>query len=163
MPIKFEGNVTIDAPRAEVWNSILDLEILKRTAAHVPGMDIERLDQIDEIHYEGTVTLGVAMIKGKYDGKLTILEKEPPATLRLKGEGKGGGNWTSGDIALTLSDQAGKTVMHYAGQGNLAGPLASLGQRLVDTVGRQFIDQGTKFLAEEIATRYRAKTGTAHA
>ncbi len=162
MPIKLEGKVTVDAPREEVWNSLLDLEILKRTATHVPGVDVERLDQIDDLHYEGTVTIGVAMIKGKYDGKITILEKQPPAIIRLKGEGKGGGNWTSGDIALTLTEQDGKTVMSYVGQGNLAGPLASVGQRLVDTVGRQFIDQGTKFLAEEIAARYRAKTGTPH-
>ncbi|MCL4393736.1 MAG: SRPBCC domain-containing protein, partial [Chloroflexi bacterium] len=77
------------------------------------------------------------------------------------GEGKGGGNWTSGEISLTLAEQEGKTLMTYAGQGNLGGPLASVGQRLVDTVGRQLIDQGTKVLAEEIAARHRASPGAA--
>lgn len=162
MPIKIEGKVSIDAPREEVWNSLLDLDILKKTAAHVPGVDVERLDQIDEMHYEGTATIGVAAVKGKYSGKITILDKRPPEFMRLKGEGQGGGNWTSGEISMTLAEQEGKTLMSYSGQGNLGGPLASVGQRLVDSVGRQLIDQGTKILAKEIATRYRAKMDTPH-
>ena len=163
MAIKIDGKVSIDAPREEVWNSLLDLEILKKTAAHVPGVSVERLDQIDEMHYEGTATIGVAAVKGKYDGKITILDKRPLEFMRLKGEGKGGGNWTSGEISMTLADQEGKTLMSFEGQGNLSGPLASVGQRLVDTVGRQMIDQGTKILAKEIAERYHAKTDAPHA
>ena len=162
MPIKIEGKVSIDAPREEVWNSLLDLDILKKTASHVPGVDVERLDQIDEMHYEGTATIGVAMVKGKYSGTITILEKRPVEFMRLKGEGKGGGNWTSGEISMTLAEEADKTLMSFVGQGNLSGPLASVGQRLVDTVGRQLIDQGTKILATEIAARYHAKMDAPH-
>ena len=160
MPIKIDGKVSIDAPREEVWNSLLDLDILKKTAAHVPGVAVERLDQIDEMHYEGTATIGVAAIKGKYNGTITILEKKPVEFMRLKGEGKGGGNWTSGEISMTLAEDGDKTLMSFVGQGNLSGPLASIGQRLVDTVGRQLIDQGTRFLAQEISARHRAKLGT---
>ena len=162
MPIKIEGKVSIDAPREEVWNSLLDLDILKKTASHVPGVDVERLDQIDETHYEGTATIGVAAVKGKYSGTITILEKRPVEFMRLKGEGKGGGNWTSGEISMTLAEEADKTLMSFVGQGNLSGPLASVGQRLVDTVGRQLLDQGTKILAKEIAARYQAKMETPH-
>lgn len=156
MPIKIEGKVLVDAPREHVWNSLFNLEVLKRVFSHVPGIGVERLDQIDEMHYEGTATIGVAMVKGKYSGTITILEKRVLEYIRFKGNGKGGGNWTSGDMALTLTEQEGKTLLTYGGQGNLGGPLASVGQRLVDTVGRQFIDQATKIFAEEVAARRRA-------
>ena len=63
---------------------------------------------------------------------------------------------------MTLAEDAGKTLMSFVGQGNLSGPLASVGQRLVDTVGRQLIDQGTKILATEIAARYHAKMDAPH-
>ncbi|MCL4393737.1 MAG: SRPBCC domain-containing protein, partial [Chloroflexi bacterium] len=86
MPIKIQGQVSVDAPRQEVWDSILDLQVLKNTAAHVPGVDVERLDQIDDTHYEGTATNGVAAVKGKYDGTITILEKRAPEFMRMKGE-----------------------------------------------------------------------------
>jgi hypothetical protein len=55
-------------------------------------------------------------------------------------------------LDLTQGDE-GVTIMAYKGVGNLNGPLASLGQRLVDTVGRQFVDQGAKIFAGEIESR----------
>lgn len=161
MPIKIAGNVNVDAPRQEVWDSLFDLDVMRNVTAKVPGVSVERLDQIDDMHYEGTAVIGVAAIKGKYDGTITVLEKREPEFIRIKGEGKGGGNWTSGEVNLNLAELDGKTTMSYAGQGNLSGPLASLGQRLVDTVGRQFIDQGAKAFAGEIGARHLALVGAA--
>jgi hypothetical protein len=99
------------------------------------------------------------MVKGTYNGKITILEQRPSEYIRLRGDGKGGGNWTSGEAELTLVQQDGQTVMNYLGQGNISGQLASVGQRLVDTVGRQIVDQGVQFFAEEIAARRRELVG----
>lgn len=154
MPINIGGKVNVNAPRDQVWESIFDVETMKGVIGRVPGITLERLDQIDELNYEVAATVGVAAIKGKYDGKITILEKTPPTHARIKGEGKGGGNFTSGEVYLDLTQgEDGMTIMEYKGVGNLNGPLASLGQRLVDTVGRQFVDQGAKIFAGEIESR----------
>lgn len=156
MPIQIGGKVNVNAPRDLVWQEIFDVETMKNVIGRVPGITLERLEQVSDVLYEITATVGVAAIKGKYDGKISIVERTPPSFVRIKGEGKGGGNWTSGDVALNLSEEDGHTVMEYKGQGNLNGPLASLGQRLVDTVGRQFVDQGAKIFANEIEQRVAA-------
>ncbi len=154
MPINIGGKVDVRAPRDQVWESIFDVETMKNVIGRVPGITLERLEQTDELTYELTAVVGVAAIKGKYDGKITVLEKIAPTHVKIKGEGKGGGNFTSGDVTLDLLDGAeGITEMAYKGTGNLNGPLASLGQRLVDTVGRSFIDQGAKIFAGEIESR----------
>ncbi len=158
MPINIGGKVNVNAPRQQVWESIFDVETMKGVIGRVPGIALERLEQIDEMHYELTASVGVAAIKGKYDGKITIIEKVPPTHVVIKGEGKGGGNYTSGDVVLDLTEGDGFTEMAYKGIGNLNGPLASLGQRLVDTVGRSFIDQGAKIFAGEIESRVAATT-----
>lgn len=150
MPINIGGKVNVNAPRDEVWRNIFDVKVLKDVIGRVPGITLERLEQTDELTYELTAIVGVAAIKGKYDGKISVLEKVPPSHVRIKGEGKGGGNFTSGEVFLDLTEGEGFTEMAYKGVGNLNGPLASLGQRLVDTVGRQFIDQGAKIFAAEI-------------
>ncbi|MDE3092109.1 MAG: hypothetical protein KGJ80_22270, partial [Chloroflexota bacterium] len=98
-----------------------------------------------------------AMIKGKYDGAITVLEKRSPEYVRFHGEGKSGANWTGGDVSLTLTEQENKTRMTYEGIGNVGGTLASVGQRLIDTVGKHFITHGTQALAEELAARSRTK------
>lgn len=154
MPINVGGKVNVNAPRDQVWESIFDVETMKSVIGRVPGITLERLEQTDELHYELTATVGVAAIKGKYDGRISVLEKIPPTHVRIKGEGKGGGNFTSGEVVLDLLDGESVTEMSYNGIGNLNGPLASLGQRLVDTVGRQFIDQGAKIFASEIESRF---------
>lgn len=153
MPINIGGKVDVHATREQVWSSIFDVETMKSVIGRVPGITLERLDQVDELNYELTAIVGVAAIKGKYDGKITVLDKTPPSHVRIKGEGKGGGNFTSGEVVLDLLDGDGVTEMAYNGVGNLNGPLASLGQRLVDTVGKSFIDQGAKIFAEEIESR----------
>ena len=154
MPINIGGKVDVRAPRDQVWSSIFDVETMKGVIGRVPGITLERLEQTDELTYELTAVVGVAAIKGKYDGKITVVEKVAPTHVKIKGEGKGGGNFTSGDVTLDLLDGAeGVTEMAYKGTGNLNGPLASLGQRLVDTVGRSFIDQGAKIFAGEIESR----------
>lgn len=161
MALKIEGNVLVDAPCQVVWDSLFDVQVLQDMANKIPGISLERIEQVSETEYDVTATIGVAMVKGKYDGKITILERRPIEYVKIRGDGKGGGNWTKGEAELTLTPQDGKTLMNYLGSGNISGPLAGVGQRLVDTVGRQFVDQGAKVFAEEIAARQLAKVGEA--
>jgi uncharacterized protein len=159
MALKIKGNVTVDAPRDVVWNLLFDTQFLQQVIGKIPGITVEKIAQVSDDKYEAVATMGVAMVKGKYDGTISILEKRPTEFVKFHGEGKGGGNWTSGDMGLTLAQQDGKTIMTYDGSGNVSGALASVGQRLIDTVGKQFIQHGTKAFAEEIAARMHEKQG----
>lgn len=159
MPLKIEGNVLVEAPLEEVWNSLFDVQVMKGMANKVPGISVERIEQVSATEYDATATIGVAMVKGQYDGKITILDQRPLEYVKIRGEGKGGGNWTKGEAEVTLVPQDGRTLMNYLGTGNISGQLASVGQRLVDTVGRQIVDQGAKAFAEEIGARHRQKVG----
>jgi uncharacterized protein len=161
MALKIEGSVVVDAPRDVVWASLFDIQVMKDMANKIPGISVERIEQVSDTEYDATATIGVAMVKGKYDGKITILERRPVEYIKIRGEGKGGGNWTKGEVEVTLTSQDDRTLMNYLGTGNLSGQLASVGQRLVDTVGRQFADQGAKAFAEEIASRHVEKAGAA--
>lgn len=155
MPIKLAGSVAVDAPREQVWSLFFDADVMKEIANKVPGIKVEKLTQVSEDRYEGSAVIGVAMVKGRYDIVVNVVEKRPPEYVKIKGEGKGGGNIASGEMALTLTSRENQTMVEYAGQGNVGGALASVGQRLIDTVGKQFIAGGTKALAEELAARSR--------
>jgi carbon monoxide dehydrogenase subunit G len=157
MALKIQGTVVVDASRDQVWNLLFDVEVLKQMANKIPGITVERLVQLSEDKYEGTATIGVAMVKGKYAGTITVLEKRLSEYVKFHGEGKSGGNWAGGEMSLTLAEQDAKTLMAYEGIGNVGGTLASVGQRLIDTVGKHLIAHGTKALAEELAARSRAK------
>ncbi len=151
MALKIQGQVIVDAPRDQVWNLLFDPQVLIAMANKIPGVSVERLEQIADDKYEGVATIGVAMIKGKYTGAITVLDKRPLEFVKFHGDGKSGANWTGGDMSLTLAEQDGKTMMSYEGVGNVGGMLASVGQRLIDTVGKHMVEHGTKAFAEELA------------
>ena len=153
MPLKLSGNVVVDAPREQVWNLLFDVDAMKQMANRIPGIVVERFALVAQDRYEGAASIGVAMVKGKYAGVVTITEQRAPEFIKLHAEGKGGANWVNGDLSLTLVAQEGKTLMTYDGVGNVGGTLASLGQRLIDTVGKQIIAQGVKAFAEELGAR----------
>lgn len=155
MPLKLAGNFVVDAPRDQVWILLFDVNVMKEIANKIPGIHVDALTQISDDQYEGNASVGVAMVKGKYAGTVSVIEKRAREFVKLRADGKGGANWMNGEIALTLADQNGKTLMTYAGTGNVGGTLASLGQRLIDTVGKQIIAQGTKAFAEELAARVK--------
>lgn len=157
VPIEVAGKVSIAAPRDQVWELLFDIETMKRIVGRIPGITVERLEQRDALTYETSATVTVAIIRGKYDGTITVLEQNPPELVRVRGEGQGGGNSTEGQVSLHLTPIESGTEMVYDGQGNLYGPLAKLGQRLVDTVGRQFIEEGAKLLAAEIGVSHVAR------
>lgn len=157
MPLKIEGRVLVEAPIDVVWSSLFDVEIMKAMANKIPGISVERIEQVSDTEYDATATIGVAMVKGKYDGKITVLERRAPEYVKMRGDGKGGGNWGKGEAEITLAAQEARTLMTYLGTGNISGQLASVGQRLVDTVGRQLVDQGAKAFADEIAARQPKK------
>jgi uncharacterized protein len=155
MALRIQGTMLVDAPRDQVWSLLFDVEVLKRMANKIPGITVERLDQISEDRYDGAASIGVAMVKGKYEGMIVVAEKRAPEFVRFRGDGKGGANWTGGEMTLTLTEQEGKTLIAYDGQGNVGGTLATVGQRLIDAVGKHFIEHGTKALSEELAARSR--------
>lgn len=152
MAIKIQGTVLVPAPPAQVWDSLLDAPTLARIASRVPGVQVERFERTSPTQYVGAALVSVAMVKGRYDGRVDIVEERPCEYVKLHAGGTGGGNRANGDITLTLGQgQDGGTRLDYEAQGNMTGPLANLGQRLVDSVGRQFIDQGVRALSEELA------------
>jgi uncharacterized protein len=160
MSLKIDGRIEVDATPQQIWDILFDPNELQVIMNKIPGIHVDRMVQVSEDKFEATATMGVAMIKGKYDGTITVLEKRPPEYVKYHGEGKGGGNWTSGDISFTMTGQNGKTTIAYAGNGNVSGALASVGQRLIDSVGKQFIQNGARALAEELSSRSRARQAT---
>ncbi len=156
MTFKLQGQITVDAPVNDVWDLLFDPAAMKQMANKIPGVAVEQFEQTSQTVYAGAATIGVAMIKGKYAGTVTVLDKRTPEYTRLRAEGKGNDNSMGGELSLTLAPQDGKTLLTYLGTGNVSGPIASLGQRLIDTVGKQFVANAAKALGDELAARSRA-------
>jgi carbon monoxide dehydrogenase subunit G len=134
--MKIEGSADIPAPREKVWAAFLDPNIL---AQALPGC--EKLEAVGPNEYKATMKVGVAAIKGTFEGKVKLSDLEPPNRYRMAVEGSGGPGFVRGEAGMQMSDVDGGTKVSYDADVQVGGLIASVGQRMLGGVTKMMLDQ----------------------
>jgi uncharacterized protein len=143
------GDHTFDAPRERVWRFMLDPDVLKSC---LPGCD--KLEEIGEDEYLATMTIGIAMIKGRYEGRVKISDKNEPTSYRMLVEGKGPQGQVSGEGLIEISANGDGTLVNWSGDATVRGVLARVGGRVIQPASKMIVGQFFKCLEQ------RAESGT---
>jgi uncharacterized protein len=134
--VKVSGTHILNAPRDRVWQLLNDPAFLKVCLPGCESMEATGPDQ-----YQATLTVGIAAVKGKYTGSVSLSEKEPPQRFTMRVEGKGTGGFMQGTGLLELADDPQGTKVTYQGDVQVGGPIASVGQRLLDGAAKMMVGQ----------------------
>lgn len=147
--MKLEGEYNFDGSRDEVWNIFRDPDML---VLALPGT--KSLKQVSGYEYEGELQVHIGPILGTFGGKLSISNEIPPESLTLTVEGKGKIGFVkgSGDVKLIKKSEK-TTLVQYIGEIQIGGRVASVGQRLFDTVSKTMINQGLDKLNKVLQDR----------
>lgn len=145
--VKLAGTHSFDAPKSEVFEALLDPDVLSRI---LPGC--KRLDKTAENEFSGEISIRVGPVQGSFNGKVTLDEIDPPNGYRMEIAGQGRPGYVKGVGTLRLEGDA-PTTLHYDGDAQLSGRIASVGQRLVDSTARSLTRQGLQSLESIIAAR----------
>lgn len=153
--MKLSGSYTFSAPREDVWELLNDPDTLCRI---IPGC--ERLEQIGEALYSADIKLGLAGVRGDYSGTVKLVDQQPPERYRLEGDGRGKPGFAKGAGNVELTEEAdGRTTMRYSGEAQVGGPVAGIGQRLIEGAAKSIINQSLKALGAELEARQAAGEG----
>jgi carbon monoxide dehydrogenase subunit G len=134
--MKIEGSHEIPAPRQKVWDAFLDPETLRQA---IPGC--EKLEAVGPDEYKATMKVGVAAVKGTFEGKVKISDKTPPDSYKLHVEGSGGPGFVRGDTLISLADSGSGTKVSYSADVQVGGLIAGVGQRMLGGVSKMMADQ----------------------
>jgi carbon monoxide dehydrogenase subunit G len=134
--MKIEGSTDIPAPRERVWKAFLDPATL---AQAIPGC--EKLEVAGEGEFRAIMKVGVAAIKGTFEGKVRLSDLEPPNRYRMAVEGTGSPGFVRGEASMELSDTEGGTRVAYSADVQVGGLIASVGQRMLGGVSKMMLDQ----------------------
>jgi carbon monoxide dehydrogenase subunit G len=134
--MKIEGAHEISAPRQRVWEAFFDPELLRQA---IPGC--EKLEAVGSDEYRATMKVGVAAVKGTFEGKVRLTEKQPPDTYKMGVEGSGGPGFVRGEAAITLTDSGDGTRVAYSADVQVGGLIAGVGQRMLGGVSKMMADQ----------------------
>lgn len=146
--MKIEGSADIPAPRDKVWAAFLDPDVL---AQALPGC--EKLEAIGPNEYKATMKVGVAAIKGTFEGKVKLSDLEPPNRYRMAVEGSGGPGFVRGAAGMQMSDVDGGTKVSYDADVQVGGLIASVGQRMLGGVTKMMLDQFFTRMTELLASK----------
>jgi hypothetical protein len=150
--VKLEGTYTFDAPREVVWQALLDPEILAKA---MPGG--EKLEQTGDNEYKAKLKIKVGPVQGQFEGTVALSDINAPHSYRMHVDGKGAPGFMKGEGEVHLEEQNGSTLMHYSGEAQVGGRIASVGQRLLDSSAKALTRQSLEALHQQIKARTQAQ------
>jgi carbon monoxide dehydrogenase subunit G len=146
--VKIAAASRVAAPPPRVFAALIDPDVLRRC---IPGcQSLTASGPVSNAVYEATLKIGVAGLKGTYQGKATIRDQQPPGSLTLAFEGKGGPGFVRGAAAIRLSPDDGGTQVACDADVQVGGLIAAVGSRLVEAAARKLADDFFRQLALEV-------------
>ncbi len=146
--MKIEGTRDIPASQDKVWAAFLDPNTLAKA---IPGC--EGLEEVGPGEYKAVMKVGVAAIKGTFEGRVRLMDLEPPHRYRMAVDGKGGPGFVRGEAAMSLAPTDGGTQVAYDADVQVGGLIASVGQRMLGGVSKMMLDQFFNRMTELLAER----------
>jgi uncharacterized protein len=143
--VNVSGERTFEAPREAVWRVLNDPASMAKT---MPG--VESFDIHDDRRWTANVKipLGLGGLKMKIDMDKTEERELEFAQLHVKGQGVGA--MLNMQTSFELSDSGGGTLMKWAADVKLAGPVGSMGQRVLQPIVNQQVQHVLKALDTQV-------------
>jgi carbon monoxide dehydrogenase subunit G len=148
--LKISGTSSVPASQERAYALLQDPTVLARC---MPGC--EGLDPIGEGEYAMRLKMSIASMSGLFQGKVRVTDQNPHTSFRLIVEGNGKIGFMKGDGVLTLTANSPDTVVHFEGEVQVGGTMASVGQRLMETTAKMLIKKFFERLTTEASAAAR--------
>ena len=153
--MNLNGTFVFNGPRSQVWDLLQDPDVLAKA---LPGT--ERLTRTADDRLEGTMKVSVGpMTAAKFDVAVTLKDLVPPGHFAMVIDSKGAVGYTRGSATVDLEEQpGGGTLMRYSSDVQVGGRIASVGQRLLESVAKMMMKQALDALERELRGRLQSST-----
>ncbi len=143
--MKLEGTREFAAPRQAVWEVLNDPARMAKT---MPG--VESFDVQDEKRWKANVKipLGLGVLPLSIGFEKT--EERPIEYARLHAKGTGVGAILSMETGFHLSEAQAGTSMRWEAEVKIAGPVGSMGQRVLQPIVNQQVQNVLSALDEQV-------------
>lgn len=145
--MEMNGEYRINALRQTVWDALNDPEVLKNC---IPGC--QSLEKTSDTEMNATVVSKIGPVKATFKGSVNLLNRVPPESYTISGEGKGGvAGFAKGEADVVLTEDGEATVLNYKVNAQVGGKIAQLGSRLIDTTAKKMAEEFFGKFAEHLS------------
>ncbi len=144
--MKVGGNRELSAPRETVWEVLNDPA---RMAQLIPG--VESFEVLDERRWKANVKIPLGLGGLKMAMNFDKVEERAPEFARLVAKGTGVGAMLAMETQFHLSDSGSGTSMRWEADVKIAGPVGSMGQRVLQPIVNQQVGNVLTALEKQVA------------
>jgi carbon monoxide dehydrogenase subunit G len=144
--VKVSGERDFQAPRATVWQVLNDTAQMAKLMPGVESFEIQ-----DDKHWRAHVKIPLGLGGLRMSIDFEKKEEREPEFAKLHAQGNGVGAIMNMDTSFNLSDGAGGgTHMKWEAEVHILGPVASMGQRVLQPIVNQQVGQVLGALEKQI-------------
>lgn len=136
LALQAQGEVDIPASPEKVFAVLLDPVALARV---IPGC--HALQSNGPNRYRAEVTVGVGLVKARYEADIMLSNIDAPHSLRLAGSGRSALGTGAGDGLVTLTATPTGTRLRYDYRAQVGGKVAMVGSRMLEGAARIIVAQ----------------------
>ena len=148
------GTKELSASRETVWSVINEPSEM---AKHMPG--VESFEIQDERHWTAKVKVPLGLGGLKMTMNFEKLEEREPEFAEMRAKGQGVGALMDMKTSFTLSDAGDRTSMAWEADVKIAGPVGSMGQRVLQPIINQQVSQVLAALEERVTEAAGTESG----
>ena len=149
-----EGTREFDAPREVVWSVINDPAKMANT---MPG--VESFEIADDTHWSAKVKVPLGLGGLKMSIQFEKLEERAPEFASLHAKGTGVGALMNMTSSFTLRGEGPSTSMAWEADVKIAGPVGSMGQRVLQPIINQQVGNVLGALDAEVQAAKASAAG----
>jgi len=148
--MEITGNRKIAAPRQQVFQGLLNPEVLKNS---IPGCEsAEVINTPTGQQLKLVVTTGIPGFKGPYTINLQMGEVVAPSHVTLIAEPNSSVGSVKATCGIDLVDNAAATLLNYNANAVIAGKIASVPEMILKPAIKSSLDQFFKNFEKQIST-----------
>ena len=134
--MKVSGERQFEAPIDTVWEVLNDPAQMAKTMPGVESFDIQ-----DDRHWRAHVKIPLGLGGLRMSIDFEKMDEREPEFAKLHARGNGVGAVLNMDTSFHLSEAGGGTNMKWDAEVHLLGPVASMGQRVLQPIVNQQVSQ----------------------
>jgi 2-furoyl-CoA dehydrogenase large subunit len=150
-----QGTVDLPATPEAVFAVLLDPNALAKV---IPGC--HALEATGENQYRADVTVGVGMIKARFEARISLSDLEAPRRLRLAGAGISPLGSAQGNGLVELTPTPSGTRLTYDYEAQVSGKVAAVGGRMLEGAAKVVLRQLFESLGRQAAGKPASAGGS---
>jgi carbon monoxide dehydrogenase subunit G len=143
--LKVTGERDFRAPRQTVWQVLNDPSRMAKTMPGVESFEIQ-----DDRHWRAHVKIPLGLGGLRMSIDFEKMEEREPEFAKLHAKGNGVGAIMNMDTSFHLSEAGDATHMKWEADVHVLGPVASMGQRVLQPIVNQQVSQVLGALEQQV-------------